>query len=73
MERLGKPRHRREGRRLSEREVSESNLLLSLDVQRCLHFGRHDKSMETGACSSRRFACGTLFRNFFSWRVLYKF
>jgi hypothetical protein len=24
MERLGKPRHRREGRRLSEREVSES-------------------------------------------------
>jgi len=68
MERLGKPRHRREGRRLSEREVSESNLLLSLDVQRCLHFGRHDKSMETGACSSRRFACGTLFRNFFSWR-----
>jgi len=26
MERLGKPRHGREGRRLSEREVSESNL-----------------------------------------------
>jgi len=25
MERLGKPRHGREGRRLSEREVSESN------------------------------------------------
>jgi hypothetical protein len=25
MERLGKPQHRREGRRLSEREVSESN------------------------------------------------
>jgi hypothetical protein len=28
MERLGKPRHRREDRRLSEREVSKSNLLL---------------------------------------------
>jgi hypothetical protein len=27
MERLGKPRHRREGRRLRELEVSESNLL----------------------------------------------
>src|SRR4029077_19606536 len=26
MERLGKPRHRREGHRLSERELSESNL-----------------------------------------------
>ena len=25
MERLGKPRHGREGRRLSERDVSESN------------------------------------------------
>src|SRR5262249_3654787 len=27
MERLGKPRHGREGRRLSEREVSKSNLV----------------------------------------------
>jgi hypothetical protein len=26
MERLGKPRHRREGRSLSERDASESNL-----------------------------------------------
>ena len=32
MERLGKPRHRRAGRRLSEREVSESNLLLLLPL-----------------------------------------
>jgi hypothetical protein len=28
MERLGKPRHGREGRRLSEREMSESNPVL---------------------------------------------
>jgi hypothetical protein len=27
MERLGKPRHGREGRRLSERDVSQSNLV----------------------------------------------
>jgi hypothetical protein len=32
MERLGKPRHRRVGQRLSEREVSESNLLMFRDV-----------------------------------------
>jgi hypothetical protein len=30
MERLGKPRHRREDRRLSELEVSESNLSIML-------------------------------------------
>ena len=41
MERLGKGRHGREGRRLSEREVSESNLaellyLLQLDVSTSL-------------------------------------
>jgi hypothetical protein len=30
MERLGRSRHRREGRKLSEREGSESNLLLFL-------------------------------------------
>jgi len=30
MERLGKPRHGREGERLSEREVSESNLWIFL-------------------------------------------
>jgi glutaryl-CoA dehydrogenase len=39
MERPGKPRHRREGRRLSEREVSESNLRT---IERCLDFARHD-------------------------------
>jgi hypothetical protein len=45
MERLGQPRHRRAGRRLSERELSESNLWLFAlgKIQRCLHFGRHDK------------------------------
>jgi hypothetical protein len=30
MERVGKPRHGREGRRLSERDVSESNLVALL-------------------------------------------
>jgi len=37
MERLGKPRHGREGRRLSEREVSESNpVALPLILQRAV-------------------------------------
>jgi hypothetical protein len=31
MERLGKPRHGREGRRLSEREVSESHAAAELN------------------------------------------
>jgi hypothetical protein len=41
----GTPRDRREGRRLSDREVSKSNLLLFpiRNIERCLHFGRHDK------------------------------
>ncbi len=34
MERLGKPRHGREGERLSEREVSESNLWIFLRAAR---------------------------------------
>jgi len=52
MERLGKPQHRREGRRRSEREVSESNLLLTSDsaqscqFQRRLDFARHDKRLK---------------------------
>jgi hypothetical protein len=32
MKRLGKPRHGRQGRRLSEREVSESNPVTELSV-----------------------------------------
>jgi hypothetical protein len=34
MEWLGKPRHRREGRRLSETAVSESNLLAEADQKK---------------------------------------
>ena len=44
MERLGKPQHRREGRRLSERAVSELNLVteLTANFAGCLDFARHD-------------------------------
>ena len=42
MERLRKPRHAREGQRLSEREVSESNLLL-FKLEMSLDSARHDK------------------------------
>jgi diaminopimelate epimerase len=45
MERLGEPRHGREGRRLSEREVSESNVR---NNQRCLDLARHDKNEGRG-------------------------
>jgi hypothetical protein len=71
MERLGKPRHRREGRRLSEREVSESNLLLSLDVV-STSVDMTNQWRQARAVRAASHA-GTLFRNFFSWRVLYKF
>src|SRR6266403_440884 len=49
-ERLGKPRHRREGRRLSERAVSESNLSfshnpeMSPDLRIKLRLGRRLRS-----------------------------
>lgn len=42
MEQLGKLRHRREDQRLSEREVSESNLSF-LIIQRFLGFARNDR------------------------------
>jgi hypothetical protein len=43
MERLGKPLHGREDRRLSEREVSESTSYLL--IERCLEFARHDNAL----------------------------
>jgi hypothetical protein len=45
MERLGKPRHGREGRRLSELEGSESNPVAEFKshITGCLDFARHDK------------------------------
>jgi hypothetical protein len=44
MERVGKPRHGREGQRLSEREVSESNPVAKrkANFEGCLDFARHD-------------------------------
>ena len=45
MERLGKPRQGRKGRRLSEREASESNLVAQAKANfaGCLDFARHDR------------------------------
>ena len=50
MERLGKPRHGREGRRLSEREVSESNPATQVtgNFTACLDFARHDGQVVIG-------------------------
>jgi hypothetical protein len=44
MERIGKPRHGRESRRLSDWEVSESNPVAELDghITGCLDCARHD-------------------------------
>jgi hypothetical protein len=57
MEQLGKPRHGREGRRLNEREVSESNPVAKniANFTGCLDFARHDALFWESCQAIRRF------------------
>ena len=65
MERLGRPRHGREGRRLSEREVSESNpeellYVLQRDVSTSLDMTENCRATPSVAVFGRRSACPTI-------------
>ena len=68
MERLGKQRHGREGRRLREREVSESNPVMNewamlRDPSTPLRFAQNDESRNSWSTSANAFTANSK-----SWR-----